>query len=80
MAHHKNNVPPITLAECIRSVTVTPDAPHNLLEDLRTKHGVNISQNIREGTVAVYTSSKKMKQHPSKRQLDRARQFQRRTR
>jgi len=74
--HHKNNVPPITFAEVISAVTVTPDAPHNFLDDLRTRHQVNVSEH---GTVAVFVTKKRMKQHPSKRQLDRARQYQRRT-
>ena len=72
--HHKNIIQPITVAEVISAITVTPDAPHNFLDDLRSRHGVNM------GTVVVTVTDKRMKQHPSKRQLERARQYQRRTR
>jgi len=68
---HKNKVPPITLAESVSTITVTPDAPNNLLNDWSSKYGVNPER--------VTTTKHRMKNHPTKKQLQRAKQYQRRT-
>lgn len=73
MAHHKsmNNVPPPVFSELITKITITPDARNNLLDDWKRNHGVHPN--------LVLVTNKKMKQHPSQRQLNRAKQYQRRT-
>ena len=68
---YKNKVPPITVAEAITIITVTPDAPNSLLSDWSSKYGVI--------PVKVTTTAKRMKHHPTKKQLQRAKQYQRRT-
>jgi hypothetical protein len=55
----------------VKVVTVTPDAPHNYLDDLRARYNIHPER--------VGISKQRMKQHASKRQLERAKQYQRRT-
>jgi hypothetical protein len=73
MSHHKNStsVPPPTFAELITKIVVTPDAKNNLLDDWKRNHGVHPE--------LVLVTKKVMKQYPSQRQLNRAKQYQRRT-
>ena len=74
MAHqqqHKNKVPPITFAEAITTIVVTPDAPNNLLNDWGSKYDV--------APLRITTSKYRMKNHPTKKQLQRAKKFQRRS-
>jgi len=67
----QNKVPPIFLSEAISKITVTPDAPNNLLSDWASRH--NVTPDV------VVVTKKRMKSHPTKKQLQRAKQYHRRT-
>jgi hypothetical protein len=68
---YKNKVEPIVLAELISKITTTPDAPNNMYKDWIARYNICPEK--------VYESSKSIQTNPSKRQLLRAKPFQRRS-
>jgi len=70
-AQFKNKVAPITFAESITGIVVTPDAPNNLLSDWGSRYGVSAQR--------VGTTKKCMSTKPTKKQLQRSKQYQRRS-
>jgi len=62
---------PITFAEAITTIVVTPSTPGNLLNDWDAKYDVH--------PIRVTNSKKQLPVKPTKKQLKRAHQFQRRT-
>ena len=67
----QSKVQPSTFAELITSIVVTPDAPNNLISDWASKYNILPTH--------VGTTNKIMSNKPTKKQLLRAKQMQRRS-
>lgn len=63
-------VPSSTFAELINAIVVTPDAPNGLLSEWSSKYNVT--------PLKVTTTNKVMTNKPTKKQLLRAKKYQRR--
>ena len=67
---YKNKVEPLLFSESISMITITASAPNNLLSDWISKYNIHPE--------FVKTSKEIMENNPTRRQLQRAKPYQRR--
>jgi hypothetical protein len=67
---YKNKVEPIVFAEAIKMITITASASNNLISDWISKYNIHPE--------FVKVSKETMENNPTRRQLQRAKPYQRR--